>query len=118
MKEPIANRIMYVLKTLVGVPLVFSACTVLLPLMIPPCFAEWFYKHVIRPYAPFLGRWNNDWPTIVSVLYVLFWYAYFIVVIVFMFNAKRLWTFLIYLAIFVASTWAAVSSFPVGPCPR
>jgi len=113
----IANRIMYGLKTLVAVPLVFSACTVLLPLAIPPSFAEWFYKHVIRPYAPSLGRWN-DWPMVASVLYVLFWYAYFIVVVVVLFKAKRLWTFLIYLAILIASTWAAASSFPVGPCPR
>jgi len=107
MKEAFARRTMSALRWLVAVPLALSSCTVILPLLVPPGFAGWVFECVIEPYAPFLGTWR-DWPWAVRILYLVFWYAYFIVDVILVFAAKRLWTFLIYWSVLVASTCASL----------
>jgi len=95
------------LKWLVAIMLALSACTILIPLLIPPGFGGWIHEEVIEPHLQFLGSWYV-WPKIVKILYVGFWYVYFTVDVVLLFAAKRLWTLLIYLAILIASTYASL----------
>jgi len=107
MKEVIANRTMYGLKMLVAVVLALSVCTIFIPLLIPPGFGGWIHEQVIEPHLRFLGSWYV-WPTAVRHVYVIFWYVYFIVDVVLLFAAKRLWTLLIYISILIASTYASL----------
>jgi len=108
MMEIVIRRIMYGLKWLVAIVLALSASTIFVPLLIPPGFGGWIHEEVIEEHLRFLGSWYV-WPTAVRHLYVIFWYVYFIADIILVFGAKRLWTFLIYLSVLIASTWASCS---------
>jgi len=103
--ESVHDRILGGLKVLVGALLAVSL-SLLIPLIIPLGFAGWLNECVIEAHLRFLGLFHV-WPWAVKIAYLVFCYAYFIADVVLMFEAKRLWTFLLYLSVLVASTWAS-----------
>lgn len=99
-REPVSSVVLFWLKFVVGIVLMVAVCTIFLPLLIPLGFASWLGDHLFQLNSHSYEPWKN-------VAAVLGGYAWFIGGIVLMFRTKRIWVFLLTLAILLASTWIA-----------